>query len=58
MVLTLYHDNKEPYKVYNTIKLTVDNFRTVTVDVKSGGDIQRRQFMHDEHYQRFTVQLD
>lgn len=58
MVLTLYHDDREPHKVYNIIKVTVDNFRTLKVHVKHGVNIEHLQFQHEEGYHRFTVQLD
>jgi len=58
MVLTLYHDDKEPFKVYNVIKVDLDDLKTITVTIKHGGNIEHLPFRYLEDYQRFTVQLD
>jgi len=58
MFLTLYHDEKEPYKVYNVIKATIDNFRTIAVTCKYGRHIKHSSYRHEKDYQRLTIEVD
>ena len=58
MILTLYHDDKEPDKVYNVIKANIDNLRTVTVTCKYGRHIRHYSYRYETDYQRLTVQVD
>ena len=58
MVLTLYHDNAEPHTVYNVVKVTVDNHRTVAVTTKNRLTLEHLSFRYQKDYQRLTVQVD
>lgn len=58
MVLTLYHDDLKPEKVYNVIKVSIDNERTVKVTIKHGVNIEHKSFVIYQNYQQLTVQLD
>jgi len=58
MVLTLYHDKKEPRKVFNCIKVSVDNQQTVIATVMQRTDIVNARFLIEIDYQRLTVQVD
>lgn len=58
MVLMLYHDDNDPVTVYNVIKVTVDNSRTLVATMKHGVHINLLSYRHGIDYQRFTIQLD
>jgi len=58
MFLTLYHDDFKPEKVFNVIKVTINNERTVEVTFKHGVNIEHKTFVIYKNYQRLTVQLD
>lgn len=58
MVLRLYHYKKEPFMVFNVIKVTVDDNRTVVATVKERLHVKRLSFRIGDDYQRLTVQID
>ena len=58
MVLTLYHDEKQPHKVYNCIKVSVDNQQTVVATVKDDAELFNRRFSIEKDYQRLVIQID
>lgn len=58
MVLTLYHYEKEPHKVFNCIKVTVDDNRTVAATFKEDSELMHQSFRYEKHYQRLTIVVD
>jgi RIO-like serine/threonine protein kinase len=58
MVLRLYHTGKEVHTVYNVIKVSIDDSRTMTVKIKDRGRIEYRSFRYETDYQRLTIQVD
>ena len=58
MFLTLYHDDRKPYTVYNVIKVAIDNERTIIVTIKHGSYIEYVTYRYQTAYQRFVVALD
>lgn len=58
MVLTLYRDKYAPYSVYNVVKVTVDDLRTLVATTKHGVHINHQSYRHETDYQRLTIQVD
>lgn len=58
MVLTLYHDKKDPHIVMNVIKVTLDDVRGLTVKIKARRLIEYQSFRFEIDYQRLTIAVD
>jgi len=58
MRLVLYHDNRDPFVLMNTIKVTIDNDRTLTVRIKERRQIRQTNYNYPTDYQRLTIEVD
>ena len=58
MVLRLYHTKNDPHIVFNVIKVSIDDNRTLTVQIKERRSITYKSFRHETDYQRLTIQID
>jgi hypothetical protein len=58
MVLHLYHDDHDPFTIYNVIKVTLDGLRTLVVTTKHRQTVDRKFFRYKTDYQRLTIQID
>lgn len=58
MVLRLYHTNRDPYIVFNVVKVSIDDNRTLLVTTKERRSITYKSFRHKTDYERLTIQID